>query len=399
MRLIFTILSILLFGLVTDAQKITGIWRGYFTSSPIIRDGLGEERYKYEIQIEQKANNSIRGVTYSYKSTVFYGKAELTGILTLPAKTLIIRETKLVDLKIGDKSEPCLMTCYLDYTRIGKLEVLEGTFISTNVKDKRDCGSGKVYLERVPESDFEKEDFLVKNRKISSGTKTSPNTKKNLAGGGIAGLKPGIANSNASGRTAVKPPAKNPSTTNPSAGNRNAPRPQVKRPGNTPSAQQKTQQPEKAELQATTTLPKEQPAAPPQKLETTFKKLPVPRVLMERENNLIRTINISDPDATIEFYDNGTIDNDTITVYHNNQMVISKGRLSLSPLSVKIHCTEEEPVHEIVVVADNLGEIPPNTAMMIIKVGKDKVIGRHEIFLTSNERRNAKVVIHYVPNK
>jgi hypothetical protein len=393
MRLIFTILSILLFGLVSDAQKITGIWRGYFTSTPIIRDGLGEERYKYEIQIEQKSNNSIRGVTYSYKSTVFYGKAELTGILTLPAKTLIIRETKLVDLKIGDKSEPCLMTCYLDYTRIGKLEVLEGTFISTNVKDKRDCGSGKVYLERVRESDFETEDFLVKNRK------TSPSAKKNPASGGIAGLKPGIANSKAPGKAAVKPPVKNPSATNPLAGNRNAARPQVKRPGTIPPAQQKTQQPEKAELQATTTLPKEQPVAPPQKLENTFKKLPVPRVLMERENNLIRTINISDPDATIEFYDNGTIDNDTITVYHNNQMVISKGRLSLSPLSVKIHCTEEDPVHEIVVVADNLGEIPPNTAMMVIKIGKDKTVGRYEIFLTSNEQRNAKVVLRYASNK
>ena len=38
--------------------------------------------YKYEIQIDQQANNGVKGVTYSYKSTVFYGKAELQGIFT-----------------------------------------------------------------------------------------------------------------------------------------------------------------------------------------------------------------------------------------------------------------------------------------------------------------------------
>jgi Fe-S cluster assembly iron-binding protein IscA len=126
--------------------------------------GEREETYKYEIQIEQQSNNGIKGVTYSYKSTVFYGKAELQGIFTNGTGSLLIKETKLVDLKIGDKSEPCLMTCYLDYTKIGKMEVLEGTFISINPKDKSDCGSGKVYLERVANSDFKKEDFLVKKK-------------------------------------------------------------------------------------------------------------------------------------------------------------------------------------------------------------------------------------------
>ena len=105
--------------------------------------------YKYEVQIEQLSNNGIKGVTFSYKSTIFYGKAKLQGIYNIQSKTLLLKETELIDLKVGDKSEPCLMTCYLDYSKVGKLEVFQGTFISTNVKDKGDCGSGKVYLVRA----------------------------------------------------------------------------------------------------------------------------------------------------------------------------------------------------------------------------------------------------------
>ena len=33
-------------------------------------------------------------------------------------------------------------------------------------------------------------------------------------------------------------------------------------------------------------------------------------------------------EITIEFYDNGEIDNDTISVYKDNQLVINHGRLS-----------------------------------------------------------------------
>ena len=44
-------------------------------------------------------------------------------------------------------------------------------------------------------------------------------------------------------------------------------------------------------------------------------------------------------------------------------------------------------------VAENLGEIPPNSALMVITAGKK----RYEVFLISNEQRNAKVVIEYKP--
>ena len=321
-----------------EAQKLTGIWRGYFSAaSGIFRDDIGEEMYKYEVQIDQQSNNSVKGVTYSYKSTVFYGKSSMQGIFTASSKNLILKELKLVELKIGSNSEPCLMTCYLDYVKIGKLEVLQGTFISTNAKNKKDCGSGKVYLERVLKSDFELEDFLAHPKPQAPVTQQKPIAK--------------------------------PSTTDADQLNRN-----------------KVTDTEKLSNNDKLTA-------------TDLKKSVVssiaPKVLTQRDNFLIKRIISSEPQIKVELFDNGTIDNDTISLYHNNEQVIKKGKLNYQPLTYSFTCGNEAVSHELILVAENLGEIPPNTAIMVVTIGKK----RQEIFLTSDEKKNAKIIIDYKPNK
>ena len=125
-------------------------------------------------------------------------------------------------------------------------------------------------------------------------------------------------------------------------------------------------------------------------------KVPVPKVLLERENTLVNTIVTDQEDIRIDLYDNGTIDNDTITVYHNNELVTANQRLNFTPITFHIKCNKNENYHEIIVVAENLGDIPPNTAYMIVTAGGIK---RREIFLASNEQQNAKVIIEYKPAK
>ncbi len=408
MKLFFTLTSLLFFIIQGPAQKITGIWRGYFSSSNgIYREGLREEMYKYEIQIEQLPNNGVRGVTYSYKSTIFYGKATLQGIYNVTSKTLLLKETKLVDLRVGDKSEPCLMTCYLDYSKVGKLEVLQGTFISTNVKDKGDCGSGKVYLEKVPVSDFEKEEFLTKH-----------------ADSAIAGTKKPLKKESGSKDTVKKrntPETLTSNQNNASARKRNTP---VNSNTATKASQPKAQingkpiakniprnnftgnpAPTAAGKLHPTPAPPGLPAQPHEKeptISSTVKPRenhqeknngPIPSVLLERENKLVRTIHTDEELIQIDLFDNGTIDNDTISVYHNNIQVVKNARLAYNPISFRIRNNASDNNHELVVVAENLGTIPPNTALMVITAGKK----RYEIFLASNEERNAKVVIQYSP--
>jgi len=413
MRLNFTLFFLLLISFTADAQKLTGIWRGYFSSSNgISRESTREETYKYEIQIDQQSNNGLKGVTYSYKTTVFYGKAELSGIFTAASKSLILKEIKMLELKIGDKSEPCLMTCYLDYTKIGKLEVLEGTFVSYNLKDKGDCGSGKVYLERVTTSEFKKEDFLTK-KKTDTVAKDKPKTPltANTNKPKIIFNPPAIPQTKKD-NLLTKPIPLQPSTQQQqkppvTSGTIKVTAPPVKKPTpKTVTAKNKpvTKEDKPVVLSQPSERVIEEPIDSKKEELTTIpqinqdKKIPVPRVLLERENNLVKTITTSEEYIQIDLYDNGTIDNDTITVYHNNELVVSHARLTYTAITVKIKCSKTDNRHEIVVVAENLGDIPPNTALMVIRFGKE-LRGRQEIFLASNEERNAKVIINYVPKE
>jgi hypothetical protein len=382
MKVFFTLITLLVVLIQVPAQKVTGIWRGYFSSSSgVYREGAREEMYKYEVQIEQLSNNGIKGVTFSYKSTVFYGKATLQGIYNVKSKTLLLKETELVDLKVGVKSEPCLMTCYLDYSKVGKLEVFHGTFISTNLTDKGDCGSGKVYLEKVPMSDFDKEDFLKKPRKDSLIPKSA--TKETKI---IIDTVTKKVNSQKTVPNSKPPIAINPST---KIIQKNTPLKPTVTPKNQEQIPQQNTTRKFEELIET-------PTKPPLDIEEqTKRKTPLPSVLIERENNLVTTIITDEENIQIDLFDNGTIDNDTISVYHNNILVIKKGRLAFNPISLSIKNSVIENIHELIVIAENLGEIPPNTALMVITAGKK----RYELFLASNESRNAKVVIQYVPKK
>ena len=63
-------------------------------------------------------------------------------------------------------------------------------------------------------------------------------------------------------------------------------------------------------------------------------------------------------------------------------------RLSQEPISVTIAVSPSQPHHEIIMVAENLGSIPPNTSIMIITTAGS----RYEVFISSSEQKNAKVV-------
>jgi len=120
----------------------------------------------------------------------------------------------------------------------------------------------------------------------------------------------------------------------------------------------------------------------------------IPKILLQRENYIIKRLIATESIVKVELFDNGTIDNDTVSLYHNNEQVIKKGKLNYQPLTYLFNCGTEGMVHELILVAENLGEIPPNTAVMVVTIGKK----RQEIFLTSDEKKNAKIIIDYKPN-
>ena len=113
-----------------------------------------------------------------------------------------------------------------------------------------------------------------------------------------------------------------------------------------------------------------------------------PLILKTRENALVRKIETEAGEIKMDIYDNGQIDGDSVSIYHNNTLIRSHMRLSQKPITITINVDPSQPHHEIIMVADNLGTIPPNTSVMIITTATN----RYELFISSNEQKNAKVV-------
>ena len=116
---------------------------------------------------------------------------------------------------------------------------------------------------------------------------------------------------------------------------------------------------------------------------------PPPRVLTTRANTLVKVIETEAGSIKVELFDNAEIDGDTVSIYHNNKLIVSKALLSQKPVTVNININNNQPHHELVMVAENLGSIPPNTALMIVSAGAK----RHEVFISSTKQKNAKVVL------
>src|SRR6185295_18199361 len=94
---------------------------------------------------------------------------------------------------------------------------------------------------------------------------------------------------------------------------------------------------------------------------------------------------------TVKLYDNGEIDDDTISVYLDNKLVLSSKRLTAAPLTINFTIDDVNTDHELVMVAENLGRIPPNTSLMIVEAGDQ----RFDVRITSSTQKNAVVRFHY----
>lgn len=408
MKAIITLLFVAFTYTATWAQSLTGIWRGTFEQSGIDIENvrINNDVYKYEVQINDLENKSVEGVTYSYLTTVFYGKAALKGMFNKAAKTLTIKETKMIELKGSGSIVPCLMTCYLDYKKVGKLEILSGTYSSVREKDGSDCGNGTVYLERVQETNFTKEPFLTKKKNAKTGiipnkSSVAATTKPKLDNPKTSIEKATTTKSSAkiaTAKAANKPATnenKKPSTTyvqKPVTATINS---QNNKPRKSTAKVDIAKKDNKLKVDSNKLIAKIEPTKP---IETkhedpTTKKIeePVAKVLKERDNKLVNTIYVDAKEVTLEFYDNGEIDGDTISVYKDNNLVVDKKMLTTNPITLKLTFDDYNTFYEIITVAENLGSIPPNTSVMVINYGRK----RKEVSLTSDEKSNAKLVIEY----
>ena len=351
-----------------QAQNLTGIWRGYFVTD------MGE-KYKLEFQVNVPQTTFSSGVSYSYLDVRFYGKATMTGSFNKVSKNLKIREIRTVEIKNAGGDGACIMNYDLFYEKSGDEEFLEGTFLGkTEVKGRPNpyewgqCGGGKVYLRKVTTSDFYVEPFLrgkIKTDPVIYNNR--PPVKKDTVKTvpvTIPNKNPVIVN---------KPPVNNKPVT-------------IKPPVNKPIVKTNppVTKPKTDTVKITTNTP------PVIKINPTV-IIPKPAVLKNRSNELMKTLTVTDPEVTVKLYDNGEIDGDTISVYLDNKLVLSSKCLTAAPLIVKFKIDEDNSDHELTMVAENLGRIPPNTSLMVVESGEQ----RFDVRITSTEQKNAVVRFKY----
>ena len=111
-------------------------------------------------------------------------------------------------------------------------------------------------------------------------------------------------------------------------------------------------------------------AAPPEKRPVKDSK-----ILQVKGNNI-----------KVDLYDDGEIDNDIVSVYFNNALMVDKISLTAKARSFTLNLAEGK-TNELILYADNLGDIPPNTALMVITDG----VRRYEVRLSADLKNNASV--------
>lgn len=173
--------------------------------------------------------------------------------------------------------------------------------------------------------------------------------------------------------------------------------PSAKKPVPTATAKKTTPKPKTKTVPPSTVDQKKSPASKPaevtraskddiQKTQTRIN--PPPSSIASRSNPIVKKFETGPGEIKIELFDNGEIDGDTVTIYHNNSPVLSRVRLSAKALIFTITIDANQPHHELVMVAENLGSIPPNTSLMYVTAESK----RHEVFISSDKQKNARII-------
>lgn len=122
-----------------------------------------------------------------------------------------------------------------------------------------------------------------------------------------------------------------------------------------------------------------------------------PRSKTNRKIVKIRDIDFSSDSLLLSFYDNGTIDGDTVTISLNGKILVEKLGLKANAFKITIPTAGIKSGDSLLLVmqAESLGLIPPNTGLLIIQDGST----RHEIRFEGDLQKSSAVMLRRKGNK
>ena len=328
------------------AQNFSGQWKGQFTDKTTSYMGWGGQTCEYVLELECKGT-AVTGFSYTYFTeggVRYYTICKLSGKLNKREKYVEVTETERVKTNVPTTVRNCFQVHKLFYSKGTEgSETMEGKW-NPAPQQSAGCGFGVTLLNRrllkASYPGFNKDGENLKNKKVivPVAAKKQITAKPQLA------LKK--ADPIAAPRTVV-------------------------------SALKKDSELQKEKLNLAGRVTDKKP---------TVEKL-VPEKLAARNNALLNTLYVVGNTVKVELYDNGEIDGDSVSLYFNNQLLASKQRLTDKPLRFTLDITDTSKVYEVLMFAENLGTIPPNTALMVVTDG----VNRYEVRITSDLKKSGTI--------
>jgi hypothetical protein len=110
----------------------------------------------------------------------------------------------------------------------------------------------------------------------------------------------------------------------------------------------------------------------------------------KRKIETIRTVEISQDSLVFSLYDNGTVDGDTVSVLLNGKVIWPRVGLLGRAINKTIYLTPEMGDSiSIILYAENLGSIPPNTGLLVIREA-ERI---YEIRFSGDLNKNSGIVL------
>ncbi|MEO8720231.1 MAG: hypothetical protein ABI297_08090 [Ginsengibacter sp.] len=320
-----------------------GQWKGSFDElNPgyLSLDGSNTE-YVLELNTD---GSKVSGYSYSYFKQglkKFYTICRLTGTLSRETNDIVITEIERLKSNTPPNFGNCFQIHRLHYAKdTGNIEELRGTWVPVANQGPGCGGTGTTVLSR---------------RMVSNlPTGFMPHKKNNVARTPSKKIAP------------EKHIAVSPKKTNSAI------------------AKNKIQKTETIK----NSIARNENSITDSELKSLQTIAPTIKGFQNRRKDIVKTITIEQPTFQLAFYDNGEIDGDSITVFYNNKIVLSHQRLTDKPIYLTLSLDKNASENIVTMYADNLGTIPPNTALMIVTDGNK----RYEVRIESDVDKSGSVI-------
>jgi hypothetical protein len=324
------------------AQQITGVWKGK----------IGKQ--KVEVKLVQNGD-SISGTSYYYESANNYRRYAVKGHFDNETNEVVWWDDRLLDekgpqIRTGRQGlVPMLSRADFNCPGSG-IMMLDG---KTALKENEDIPKGEVHLNKTENTNFEDEwDNLIEGYTVGSNDSE------------VIDSVTAIASANQNKKTEpipadIKPERKQPEV---------------------------IFVPVPAEMPAKKEPVREEPK-PVVKIAAQIVPSTIEEKFTARKKVLTTEIPLTGDSIELRFYDNAEVDGDSISLFLNDKLIFNHIRLTGKAYVLTLAASQLAVTNELVMVAENLGSIPPNTSYMVATAGDKK----YEAFLASTENSSALI--------